>query len=487
MTRSWTHTSWRALLAAFALVVVGAASAGASTFASNRVGYLDGPELPLQRGDSGNDVEALQSLLASAGHSPGQVDGVFGPMTESAVLSFQSAHDLPATGVVDQATWDALEASVPVILLERGDRGAEVRSLQQLLAAAGFDPGPIDGIFGSMTELAVVLFQTDRSLAATGTVDQATWDALNADPPTILLERGDTGDQVRTLQLLLATAGHNPGPIDGIFGGLTEASVVAFQNAAGLAVTGWVDQATWDALSDIPTVPDTLLERGDTGPQVEALQDQLAAVGFDPGPIDGIFGPKTELAVSRFNSIHGLPGDSAVTQETLDKLAELRPLADSAYDYGYDPNASPEQWRDLITEVFARWGLDQEACGEGDHAEDCVGPQIDNAMTIMICESDGIPMAVNYSSGTTGLFQHRPSFWPERVARTRDAFPEFPADASPYNPEHNVMVAALLVHESRDALIGRNTLTGPWDDGPEPWGHWDSSSRFCADPPLVNP
>ena len=49
------------------------------------------------------------------------------------------------------------------------------------------------------------------------------------------------------------------------------------------------------------------------------------------------------------------------------------------------------------------------------------------------------------------------------------------------------MVAAMLIHESREALIGNNTLTGPWDDGPQPFGHWDSSSRYCASPPLVDP
>lgn len=49
------------------------------------------------------------------------------------------------------------------------------------------------------------------------------------------------------------------------------------------------------------------------------------------------------------------------------------------------------------------------------------------------------------------------------------------------------MVAALLVFESRAALIGENSLTDPWDDGPEPGGHWNGSARYCADPPLVWP
>jgi peptidoglycan hydrolase-like protein with peptidoglycan-binding domain len=36
------------------------------------------------------------------------VDGVYAPVTESAVKSFQTAAGLPATGVVDTATWLAL-------------------------------------------------------------------------------------------------------------------------------------------------------------------------------------------------------------------------------------------------------------------------------------------------------------------------------------------------------------------------------------------
>ena len=53
-----------------------------------------------------------------------------------------------------------------------------VLEVQQLLAQAGHSPGPIDGIFGSLTETAVRAFQTARSLLVDGVVDQATRDAL---------------------------------------------------------------------------------------------------------------------------------------------------------------------------------------------------------------------------------------------------------------------------------------------------------------------
>jgi len=153
----------------------------------------------------------------------------------------------------------------------------------------------------------------------------------------------------------------------------------------------------------------------------------------------------------------------------------------------YNPDLNSEQWRPLVDYVFALWGLDTEKCGTGDRANDCISSQVDNALIIMQCESFGDPTIVNTSSGTTGLFQHRPVYWPSRTARVRNHFPEFTTEATPYDPYDNVMVAALLVDESRDALIGENSLTGPWDDGPEPWGHWDGSSRHCANPPLVSP
>lgn len=152
----------------------------------------------------------------------------------------------------------------------------------------------------------------------------------------------------------------------------------------------------------------------------------------------------------------------------------------------YDPNGGVEQWRPLMNSIFARWGLTQEKCGPNG----CLGPHVDDALTIMWCESRGVPFAVNPSSGTTGLFQHRPIFWADRTARVRNhpnSGGAFPTDATPYDPAHNIEVAALLIWESRETLIGNLSWGGPWDDGPEPFGHWDSTSRYCADPPLVTP
>ena len=43
----------------------------------------------------------------------------------------------------------------------------------------GFNPGPIDGIFGSKTTGAVKEFQKSKGIKADGIVDQKTWKAFN--------------------------------------------------------------------------------------------------------------------------------------------------------------------------------------------------------------------------------------------------------------------------------------------------------------------
>jgi hypothetical protein len=68
--------------------------------------------------------------------------------------------------------------------LRRGSRGTAVRDLQGVLRAAGFDPGPIDGILGSRTAAAVVSFQRARRLTVDGIVGPQTWGALAGAAPS---------------------------------------------------------------------------------------------------------------------------------------------------------------------------------------------------------------------------------------------------------------------------------------------------------------
>src|SRR5262245_5943612 len=64
----------------------------------------------VRQGSSGPAVQALQVQLVKHGSSIA-TDGDFGPATDSAVRSFQSAHGLSVDGVVGPATWQELLAT----------------------------------------------------------------------------------------------------------------------------------------------------------------------------------------------------------------------------------------------------------------------------------------------------------------------------------------------------------------------------------------
>ena len=58
---------------------------------------------------SKNAVIALQALLNCHGQHL-ETDGIFGPLTQTALIIFQDQAKLPATGMCDMLTWQALIA-----------------------------------------------------------------------------------------------------------------------------------------------------------------------------------------------------------------------------------------------------------------------------------------------------------------------------------------------------------------------------------------
>jgi peptidoglycan hydrolase-like protein with peptidoglycan-binding domain len=96
----------------------------------------------VQRGMRGWDVAALQFLLARRGHSPGAIDGAFGPATESAVLSFQRAAGLAVDGIAGPATIGALRRRVTPSPGAGPTPGGPVRFYRPV-------PGPVGDRFGA--------------------------------------------------------------------------------------------------------------------------------------------------------------------------------------------------------------------------------------------------------------------------------------------------------------------------------------------------
>lgn len=69
----------------------------------------------LQYSDTGHWVMTLQADLNGLGFNSGPVDGIFGPKTEAGVKAFQTAKNLPVTGIADAATWQDILAGYGLV------------------------------------------------------------------------------------------------------------------------------------------------------------------------------------------------------------------------------------------------------------------------------------------------------------------------------------------------------------------------------------
>jgi peptidoglycan hydrolase-like protein with peptidoglycan-binding domain len=276
-------------------------SAYADLFTSTRL---------LRQGSAGSDVTALQQALTDLGFSPGSIDGKFGPLTAAAVRAFQTAHNLAVDGVVGTQTRAALA---------------------EALGTLPSDSGSGNGSGGSGSAI--------------------------DDLGTRMLRLGSRGDDVAALQQILSDLGFSPGPIDGVFGRLTDAAVRAFQTAHGLVADGIV------------------------GPQTRA------ALAGDAGTGDALDGG------ADFDTCNS--PNSGTACESIRGLRAGAPLNASA----------AEEWRDIVTQAFTERGLQD---------------QIENALAIVACESLADPFITTPSSPdgayVVGLFQHKDIYWVARSA-----------------------------------------------------------------------
>lgn len=168
------------------------------------------PGTPLRLGSRGPDVTVVQTSLNRIGQNypaipkVSPVDGIFGPQTEAAVKAFQQIFSLDPDGIVGRATWYQIVRVYVAVLklaelqsegqefffiqeypefLSLGDTGVLVEQLQYMLSVLSSflpqvpDPG-MSGIFDNATLNAVRGFQRYAGLPVTGSVGEATWDAI---------------------------------------------------------------------------------------------------------------------------------------------------------------------------------------------------------------------------------------------------------------------------------------------------------------------
>lgn len=190
--------------------------------------------------------------------------------------------------------------------------------MQLLLRDLGFNPGPVDGIAGAKTKSAVDRFQAGCSIAG-DVIEQWAGSASRAAAGDV---RAPNLQETRMIQAQLKNAGFNPGPIDGIFGSKTRSLLAQLKNGCPLVaefVQG-LDQAVRspDAeqgpqssagrflVSRVSPSSAAAKQSGSPLPrsqeEVRILQLQLKDAGFDPGPFDGIMGPRTRTALEQYQA-----------------------------------------------------------------------------------------------------------------------------------------------------------------------------------------
>lgn len=294
----------------------------------------------LRVGDVDASVAALQERLTRAGFST-PVDSRFGPSTRNAVIALQRAAGLTpdASGAVGRVTsgaldrrlaetasqdakpessgdgaseWSAILAGAR--LLRVGARGADVRALQEKLAAHG-QSVTADGAFGPATQAAVVAFQRGAGLRPdpNGTVGRITAEALDRGPSP----RGTSGPsptpRSETAPASTSAPPAAPAPAAASTRANTPASATIATGPDADAFRVDQGQLTFDAegteggryhtrVAHVPPGPSGVtIGRGyDLGQHTRAqIVAALVGAGLDAG------------AAGRFGEAAGLKGDSA--------------------------------------------------------------------------------------------------------------------------------------------------------------------------------
>jgi len=170
----------------------------------------------LRKGDEGDTVKQLQEALIQLGYLSGKPDGKYGAQTVAAVKAFQKNNNLKSDGAAGEKTQKALfsgtaKAASAVATtaasgssakatatpkattkatpsptpgtLKQGDKGDEVRALQNKLIELGYLTGKADGVFGQKTLAAVVAFQKANKLSADGVAGAKTLSKLDSASP----------------------------------------------------------------------------------------------------------------------------------------------------------------------------------------------------------------------------------------------------------------------------------------------------------------
>jgi len=249
--------------------------------------------------------------------------------------------------------------------LQFGDEGTFVTALQEALTELRYYKSTVDGKYGSATKTAVLSFEKKNKLTQDGIADPDLLYLLFEGTPRnyggykktvktvppiygLTLQYGDKGEPVKQLQTRLQTLGYYTGDITGTFNGATRTALKAFQKKMGITNDGIATTdvqtilysaaavSSGETVTPTPVVTATIappsgtVRMGDTGEDVERVQEQLKALGYYTGEIDGEFGSGTYQAVLAFQKSSSLTEDGICGSSTISALFSSSAETESA-------------------------------------------------------------------------------------------------------------------------------------------------------------
>jgi peptidoglycan hydrolase-like protein with peptidoglycan-binding domain len=138
---------------------------------------LDGPPDAPQEDASAKTVGAIQRELSTRGYGPLAGDGVIGLATRAAIMAFEHDHGLALTGEASERMLERIVFGTAAGMEAAGGgraRSAQaeqiIRTVQQRLAALGYQLGRADGRLGEETVKAIRDFEMDKGLVPKGRI-----------------------------------------------------------------------------------------------------------------------------------------------------------------------------------------------------------------------------------------------------------------------------------------------------------------------------